>query len=286
MIALFHSQQNFRQWCKSLFVILILLLHCQLALASDDWITRINEGTEERSIATGFFITDTGYVLTAYHVIADYKNINVLVDKRRLMKAQVIKTNPELDLALLKISAITPFAYLSHSKGVPAGMDVVTIGYPQVAIQGLTPKITKGIVNSSTGLRDDKNSFQFSAEVQKGNSGGPLIGPGGTIVGLDLDTSTNDAQYTLPTPTAGLKYNFIVNSSANTGATLIITSPSAGNLAGVALCDDGNEDILGTSFTFAAAKALKGTRLEIMSDGVVWHITAFCLCDMADISSS
>lgn len=200
MIALFHSQQNFRQWCKSLFVILIFLLHCQLALASDDWITRINEGTEERSIATGFFITDTGYVLTAYHVIADYKNINVLVDKRRLMKAQVIKTNPELDLALLKISAITPFAYLSHSKGVPAGMDVVTIGYPQVAIQGLTPKITKGIVNSSTGLRDDKNSFQFSAEVQKGNSGGPLIGPGGTIVGvvqskldaLKISQQTND----------------------------------------------------------------------------------------------
>ena len=73
---------------------------------------------------------------------------------------------------------------MSHSKGVPAGMDVVTIGYPQVAIQGLTPKITKGIVNSSTGLRDDKNSFQFSAEVQKGNSGGPLIGPGGTVVGV------------------------------------------------------------------------------------------------------
>ena len=124
----------------------------------------------------------------------------MLVDKKRLMKAQVIKTNPELDLALLKISAITPFAYLSHSKGVPAGMDVVTIGYPQVAIQGLTPKITKGIVNSSTGLRDDKNSFQFSAEVQKGNSGGPLIGPGGTIVGvvqskldaLKISQQTND----------------------------------------------------------------------------------------------
>ena len=60
----------------------------------------------------------------------------------------------------------------------------MTIGYPQVAIQGLTPKITKGIVNSSTGLRDSKKAFQFSAEVQKGNSGGPLIGPGGTIVGV------------------------------------------------------------------------------------------------------
>lgn len=163
------------------------------------YITEINDA-EERSIATGFFITDTGYIVTAYHVIANYRNINVLVDRRRLLKAKVVKTNSELDLALLKIQSITPFVYLSHSKGVPAGMDVVTIGYPQVAIQGLTPKITKGIVNSSTGLRDDKNSFQFSAEVQKGNSGGPLIGPGGTVVGvvqskldaLKISEKTND----------------------------------------------------------------------------------------------
>ena len=166
---------------------------------NNDYQELANEA-EERSIATGFFVTDTGYIVTAYHVIANYKNINVLVDKRRLLKAEIIKTNSELDLALLKIQSITPFVYLSHSKGVPAGMDVVTIGYPQVAIQGLTPKITKGIVNSSTGLRDDKNSFQFSAEVQKGNSGGPLIGPGGTVVGvvqskldaLKISEKTND----------------------------------------------------------------------------------------------
>jgi len=105
-----------------------------------------------------------------------------------------------LDLALLKVNSITTFGYLSHSKSVPAGMDVVTIGYPQVAFLGLTPKITRGIVNSNTGLQDDKNSFQFSAEVQQGNSGGPLVAPGGTIVGvvqskldaLKLSEKTND----------------------------------------------------------------------------------------------
>jgi len=77
---------------------------------------------------------------------------------------------------------------------------VVTIGYPQVMIQGLTPKITRGIVNSAAGLKDDPASFQFSAEIQRGNSGGPLIGPGGTVVGvvrskldaLKLSKRTND----------------------------------------------------------------------------------------------
>ena len=57
-------------------------------------------------------------------------------------------------------------------------MDVITMGYPQVSVLGITTKVTRGIVNSERGMRDDPNSFQFSAEVQKGNSGGPLIGPG------------------------------------------------------------------------------------------------------------
>ena len=159
-----------------------------------------NENQNKRSIATGFFITDTGYIVTSYHVIANYNKISVLLDKKRLYEAKLIRHDEKLDLALLKIKSITPFVYLSHSKGVPAGMEVVTIGYPQVAIQGLEPKITKGIVNSSKGLLDDLNSFQFSAEVQKGNSGGPLIGPGGTVVGvvqskldaLAISEKTND----------------------------------------------------------------------------------------------
>ena len=146
--------------------------------------TNLQSDENNRSIATGFFVTDSGHLITAHHVVKNAKTIQILVDRQRVLTATLLKGSKELDLALLQVQAITPFVYLSHSKGVPAGMDVVTIGYPQVAIQGLTPKITKGIVNSSTGLRDAKNSFQFSAEVQKGNSGGPLIGPGGTIVGV------------------------------------------------------------------------------------------------------
>ena len=110
--------------------------------------------------------------------------------------------------------------------------------------------------------------------------------PGGSVIGLDMDSNTNDVQFTLPALTPGLRYTFLVNSNAGTGATLQITSPSAGNLAGVAICDDGNEDILGTTFTIAAAKAFKGTRLEIVSDGVIHHLTAFCLCDIADVSTA
>jgi serine protease Do len=137
-----------------------------------------------QSVATGFFISDAGYLVTSHHVVAGFDEILVLMPGRRVLRAALLKEDKVNDLALLKVAAITPFLYLSHSQGVPAGMDVVTIGYPQVAIQGTTPKITRGIVNSNTGLLDDLGSFQFSAEIQKGNSGGPLLGPKGTVVGV------------------------------------------------------------------------------------------------------
>lgn len=155
---------------------------------------------EKVAIATGFFVSDAGHLVTALHAIANRKELFVLLPGRRRLPAEIIKTDAVNDLALLKINAITPYLYLSHSDGVPPGMDVVTIGYPQVFIQGMTPKITKGIVNSPHGMRDDPGSFQFSAEIQRGNSGGPLIGPGGTVVGvvrskldaLKMSQKTND----------------------------------------------------------------------------------------------
>lgn len=159
-----------------------------------------SELQEKVSVSTGFFISDDGHLVTALHAIANMKELSVLMPGRRRLKAEILKVDTENDLALLKVAAITPYVLLSHSDGVPPGMDVVTIGYPQVSIQGLSPKITRGIVNSAAGMRDDPGSFQFSAEIQRGNSGGPLIGPGGTVVGvvrskldaLKISQRTND----------------------------------------------------------------------------------------------
>jgi len=196
---------KFQKFIKLICLVLlptIVLIKHNVSVRELLWVKHAfaEEESNFDTVATGFYVNDIGYIVTAYHVIADSENIYVLEDDRHLKKAEIIKLNKDLDLALIKINSITPFLRLSHSKGVPPGMEVVTIGYPQVALLGLSPKITKGIVNSANGIRDDKNSFQFSAEVQRGNSGGPLIAPNGTIVGvvqskldaLKLSEKTND----------------------------------------------------------------------------------------------
>lgn len=184
---------------KLIFPIIFLIFWNSVAYTYDDKGEYTQLATTD-SIATGFFINDEGFLVTAFHVIEDNKEIYALLDKRKMYKASIIKIDENLDLALLKIDAITPYIYLSHSKGVPPGMAVVTIGYPQATLLGLSPKITQGIVNSANGIRDDEKSFQFSAEVQQGNSGGPLIAPNGTVIGivqskldaLKLSEKTND----------------------------------------------------------------------------------------------
>ena len=141
-----------------------MLLAIGVVLSSKGW---ASETSNRQQIATGFFVSDAGYLITAHHVIDGLSDIRVVMSPRQVLRARVIKFDQQADLALLKVDAITPFAYLSHSNGVPAGMDVITMGYPQVSVLGITTKVTRGIVNSGRGMRDDPSSFQFSAGVRK-----------------------------------------------------------------------------------------------------------------------
>ena len=173
-----YPNLTYRRWFTKIFALLILSVVGTGELRADE------SAPSTQQVATGFFVSDAGYLVTAHHVIAGLTDIKVVMSPRQVLRARTVKIDKGSDLALLKVEAITPFVYLSHSNGVPAGMDVITMGYPQVGVLGITTKVTRGIVNSERGMRDDPTSFQFSAEVQKGNSGGPLIGPGGMVVGV------------------------------------------------------------------------------------------------------
>jgi len=135
------------------------------------------------SNATGFFVSDKGHLVTAYHAIENRK-ISVVLPDGRAVPAELIKHHKELDLALLKIAETTPFLTIALPDNIQIGLEIMTIGYPMISVQGKSAKVSRGIINSLVGFHDDQNSFQFDAATNRGNSGGPVIGPGGLVVGV------------------------------------------------------------------------------------------------------
>lgn len=138
-------------------------------------------------VGTAFAVAE-GYWLTAWHVV-DGKDFVLLgpIERGRWVRAEVVKTDPRLDLVLLKARINRPALAIARWQDVPVGLEVSVIGFPQPRVQGLSKKITQGIIN---GNRSDRNEsidtgyFQLSAEVAMGNSGGPVLAPDGSVVGM------------------------------------------------------------------------------------------------------
>lgn len=151
-------------------------------------IQKIFPSTLEENIfksGTGFFISQDGYLITNYHVIENSTNIYVSNKIYKRINAQVVFVDENNDIALLKVDVklkSIPFNIVPTNKEI--GNNVFTLGYPFIQTMGNEVKLTNGIINSSSGFKNDSRYYQFSAEIQPGNSGGPLFDSNGNIVGL------------------------------------------------------------------------------------------------------
>jgi hypothetical protein len=147
---------------------------------------------------SGFFITEDGYLFTNYHVVEDAVELVVVKDGVAYLADVVAKTRKH-DLALLKINAfprtkdgivetrkLPRFVPLKRSdeSSCRVGETVYVVGYPQIDLQGLEPKVTRGIVSSLSGFKGEEDNFQMDAAIQHGNSGGPVVDEYGRLVGV------------------------------------------------------------------------------------------------------
>ncbi|SFL23732.1 serine protease Do [Desulfomicrobium norvegicum] len=145
---------------------------------------------EQRSLGSGFVFSADGYIVTNNHVIegADSIKVNLQVDKNgdRSYDAEVIGTDKETDLALLKIKADKPLPFLTFgdSDALRVGQWVMAIGNPF----GLDHTVTAGIVSAkgrTIGAGPYDNFIQTDASINPGNSGGPLIDMDGQVIGIN-----------------------------------------------------------------------------------------------------
>lgn len=147
----------------------------------------INEIKRPSESSGTCFSIGKNYVVTNQHVLDENPNIYIIYDDIKY-PAEVVYQNAIYDLAILNIKDfVFPFSFqLANSASIITGQDIYTIGYPLVDMLGSDVRLTTGIINAKSGLASDKNSFQISAQIQPGNSGGPVVlkNTPGTVLGI------------------------------------------------------------------------------------------------------
>ncbi|MGE0405570.1 MAG: S1C family serine protease, partial [Candidatus Korobacteraceae bacterium] len=136
---------------------------------------------------SGFVLDKEGHVLTNYHVVANARQVEVMLSNQKSYRAQVIGGDARLDLAVLKIDAPNlAVATLGDSRDLQVGQKVFAIGNPF----GLEGTMTRGIISSIRpveqpgGGRIDE-AIQTDAAINPGNSGGPLLNSRGEVIGIN-----------------------------------------------------------------------------------------------------
>ena len=131
---------------------------------------------------TGFYINSNGYLLTNEHVVDNCSQIWINGGGSQI-QARLIHQDKNLDIAALKVQRSTK-NYAKFGK-VRTGEDVMALGFPLGDVLGSDIKATKGNVSSLSGFEGNKDYLQFTAPIQPGNSGGPLLNEGGFVIGIN-----------------------------------------------------------------------------------------------------
>lgn len=136
------------------------------------------------SSGTGFIVDNSGHVLTNYHVVEKCSKL-VIASGKENHPAELVATNPDWDLALVK--AVLPDGRPVSFRGgnAPAlGESVMVAGYPLKGILADDLQVTTGSISALAGIRNDNRMLQITAPVQPGNSGGPLFDSAGSVIGV------------------------------------------------------------------------------------------------------
>ena len=140
----------------------------------------------ESSLGSGVIINPEGYILTNNHVIEAADEIEVALRDGRTASAKIVGTDPDTDLAILKIEMTELHSItLGHSKKLRVGDVVLAIGNPFGVGQTVTSGIVSATGRNMLGINTFENFIQTDAAINPGNSGGALITAEGNLIGIN-----------------------------------------------------------------------------------------------------
>jgi Do/DeqQ family serine protease len=157
-----------------------------------------------KSAGSGVLISEDGYIVTNNHVIANAENISITLNNNKTYKAELIGTDPNTDLALLKIEQTNlPHISYGNSNNIKIGEWVLAVGNPY----NLTSTVTAGIISAKgrdinilrndpyTGMSAIESFIQTDAAVNPGNSGGALVSSTGELIGINSAIQSKTGSY-------------------------------------------------------------------------------------------
>ena len=146
------------------------------------------------SLGSGVLVSPEGYILTNHHVISDADDIDVALSDGRKLKAQIIGSDPETDIAVLKIDAkkLPNPITLGKIESVHVGDVVLAIGNPFGVGQTVTSGIISALGRDHVGINTFENFIQTDAAINPGNSGGALIDTRGNLIGINTAIFSNN----------------------------------------------------------------------------------------------
>lgn len=160
-------------------------------------------------MGSGVIVSPDGYILTNNHVLEEASNLEIQLSDGRRTSATVIGTDPDTDLAVLKIDLGTvPSVALGDSSSLQVGDPVLAIGNPFGVGQTVTSGIVSALGRNELGINTFENFIQTDAAINPGNSGGALIDIHGNLVGINTAIYSRTGGYMgigFATPTSTAK---------------------------------------------------------------------------------
>ena len=192
---------------------------------------------KQRGAGSGFIISKDGYILTNNHVVEDADKITVRLSDEREFKAKVIGTDPQSDVALIKIDGKNlPVLPLGDSDKIQVGEWVIAIGNPFELYQTVTVGVVSAKGRNRMGISEYENYIQTDAAINPGNSGGPLLNIHGQAIGINSAIFSRSGGY------MGIGFAIPINMVKKIEQQLLKTGKVTRGWLGVVI-QDMNEDL-------------------------------------------